>query len=622
MRGGRVWLRALAGLEPVDVVLRRMEDGDADPLELGRHPPRRRPPACAGPAPGGRARAGVGVANALGAGIAGDVGAPGLPPGGLRAAARRAPPAALAADAVAAATRTSGAEALGRPRRAGAARHAPAAPSPSVFAGRLDDARARRPGSPPSPPTRAASSPSPRSSSPRRRCCDGRRRRPRHRGRAHPGRESASASGWVALPGGLGRVVDDDDARAGADAAARPRTCGCWPTTATDAPARRGRLAAAVPQVDLRTSLPSRAAEALFWVGRNAERAEAVARVALALLHALRAVTRAGRAGRRGLARRAVAGPAGRSAAAARRRRSREHARRRPRRDAAGRRAGRAGRGPRRPPGALADSLGHLAKSAGSVREFLSTQHLAGRRAASTHDGWRWPPTRPRPTSFVVAESLDDVVLSLMALAGLAAESIVRGPGWRFLDLGRRLERALLLLGLVEAMVVPPIGPHGRRTGLRDAAAACESLVAYRRRYRSDLELDAALRPAAGRRHQPAVARLPARPHDRGPGLPPRSAGAATTSSSLVEDANRLVLGAAWLEGHERRWPAAPNLGLQQSCSTPAAAAPAALADAVVARWFAHVGRGARRAAVATVTALPHPPPHRLPLRRARSPAA
>ena len=35
VRGGRAWLRALAGLEPVDVVLRRVEDGDADPLELG-----------------------------------------------------------------------------------------------------------------------------------------------------------------------------------------------------------------------------------------------------------------------------------------------------------------------------------------------------------------------------------------------------------------------------------------------------------------------------------------------------------------------------------------------------------------------------------------------------------
>ena len=44
---------------------------------------------------------------------------------------------------------------------------------------------------------------------------------------------------------------------------------------------------------------------------------------------------------------------------------------------------------------------------------------------------------------FLVAESLHDVVLSLMAMAGLSGESVVRGPGWRFLDLGRRVERAL-----------------------------------------------------------------------------------------------------------------------------------------------------------------------------------
>ena len=68
VRGGRAWLRALAGLEPVDVVLRRVEDGDADPLELGD------------PGPGGvpglvqaSREGGLGVANALGSGLAGDV---------------------------------------------------------------------------------------------------------------------------------------------------------------------------------------------------------------------------------------------------------------------------------------------------------------------------------------------------------------------------------------------------------------------------------------------------------------------------------------------------------------------------------------------------------------------
>ncbi len=44
-----------------------------------------------------------------------------------------------------------------------------------------------------------------------------------------------------------------------------------------------------MPQVDLRESLPTRAAEAMYWVGRNAERAEAMARSAAAALGVLQA---------------------------------------------------------------------------------------------------------------------------------------------------------------------------------------------------------------------------------------------------------------------------------------------------------------------------------------------
>src|SRR5262249_55517102 len=36
VRGGRVWLRSLGGLEPVDVVLRLVPDASADPLAFGR----------------------------------------------------------------------------------------------------------------------------------------------------------------------------------------------------------------------------------------------------------------------------------------------------------------------------------------------------------------------------------------------------------------------------------------------------------------------------------------------------------------------------------------------------------------------------------------------------------
>ena len=41
-----------------------------------------------------------------------------------------------------------------------------------------------------------------------------------------------------------------------------------------------------------------------------------------------------------------------------------------------------------------------------------------------------------------VLSALNRLVLDLSAFAGMGTESMTRGPGWRFLDMGRRLERA------------------------------------------------------------------------------------------------------------------------------------------------------------------------------------
>ena len=69
----------------------------------------------------------------------------------------------------------------------------------------------------------------------------------------------------------------------------------------------------------------------------------------------------------------------------------------------------------------------------------------------------------------------------------------MRGPSWRLLDLGRRLERALVVLAAVESMLGP--APDELTAGSRYEVVltAHESLVAYRRRYRSDTRIDAVL---------------------------------------------------------------------------------------------------------------------------------
>jgi len=124
------------------------------------------------------------------------------------------------------------------------------------------------------------------------------------------------------------------------------------------------------------------------------------------------------------------------------------------------------------------------------VREFLST---ATWRVLNSLDSERQvlTATTHRSDPFLVTESLDRIMVQLAALAGLVMESMVRGPGWRFLDLGRRLERAVLLLGMIEATLGDPPDDDVAQPVYELVLAISESLVAYRRRYRSDLRLDA-----------------------------------------------------------------------------------------------------------------------------------
>jgi uncharacterized alpha-E superfamily protein len=77
----------------------------------------------------------------------------------------------------------------------------------------------------------------------------------------------------------------------------------------------------------------------------------------------------------------------------------------------------------------------------------------------------------------------------------------VRGPAWRIGDTGRRLERCLVLLDLLEGVLDDRTAAGGDAASIADVdtsaievlLAANDSLVAYRRRYRSDVELDAAV---------------------------------------------------------------------------------------------------------------------------------
>jgi uncharacterized circularly permuted ATP-grasp superfamily protein/uncharacterized alpha-E superfamily protein len=275
------------------------------------------------------------------------------------------------------------------------------------------------------------------------------------------------------LPGGTGRLLaDGDDARL-------PTACTAkdvWVLGQTVAPPIGPRL----PQVDFGRSVPTRAADALYWSNRAAERAEAMSR--LMRVVASRLEQDPGLVSLHG------------GAWTARMCRAARAIRRHP------------GDGPAVPDldllreelssvgDVLAGEIGAFLTEATTVREFLSVttgrvlSHLAELRASlQLHKA--------------LVDDLDALLADFAALAGLWQESTVRGPAWRIGDTGRRLERCLVVLDLLDAIVLgagaDPTEPTGAdeidAAAIEVLLAANDSLVAYRRRYRSDVEVGAAV---------------------------------------------------------------------------------------------------------------------------------
>ncbi len=408
MRQGRMWLRALDGLEPVDIVYRRIDDAALDPLE----------PHHTGGSSGvpgvvwGAYRDGVTLANGFGSGLAQ---APQLRP--------------FLADA---ASRLLGQPLLLDHLDVGSHPTSRLASTP-VFTGRRDD---------PFAPAAVVL---------RLHVADG-------------------PDGLVVMPGAAGRVLADGDDPC------RPTSRLAKDVWVVGSPVSTSRLAvrAMAPQVDFGTSVPTRAADSLYWFGRTAERAEVAARSAR---------TVATRLDQDPLLVTTGDGGWGTGASALLRAAAQLTA---------------TGEGASEPmhvrleddlracATATAAQLGSLLEEALSVREYLSatTGRVLGRLAAVRADLRSADPA---------VDDLDTVLVDLAALAGLAMESTVRGPAWRFADIGRRLERALAVLGSVEAT----LGLHVESLTFQPLAEtvlqANESLVAYRRRYRSDVDLDAVL---------------------------------------------------------------------------------------------------------------------------------
>ncbi|OYV32571.1 MAG: hypothetical protein B7Z80_26490, partial [Rhodospirillales bacterium 20-64-7] len=240
---------------------------------------------------------------------------------------------------------------------------------------------------------------------------------------------AATPSGWHVMPGGLCRVSDQPDVRA-VSMSGGVQSADVW--VLADKPVEATTLlpgAEEVKIVRLLGNLPSRAADNLLWLGRYLERAEATLRLVRCLC--ARAID-------------ADAPLVGSSAAA--------HAIERLQRllaawgavpadmveGGAAEIAAAALQAPDLYGSAL--SIARLARQAASViRERLSLDawRLVGRLEMRVSE------PMPRASEAEILERVENALASLAALAGLINENINRVAGWNFLDMGRRLERAI-----------------------------------------------------------------------------------------------------------------------------------------------------------------------------------
>jgi uncharacterized alpha-E superfamily protein len=85
-----------------------------------------------------------------------------------------------------------------------------------------------------------------------------------------------------------------------------------------------------------------------------------------------------------------------------------------------------------------------------------------------------------------VLELLNHTIITLAAFSGLGVENMTRGPGWHFLDMGRRLERAVYTVDLLHSLLVD-VGEY-EATMLETLLEIADSSMTYRSRYLTTLQ--------------------------------------------------------------------------------------------------------------------------------------
>jgi uncharacterized circularly permuted ATP-grasp superfamily protein/uncharacterized alpha-E superfamily protein len=266
--------------------------------------------------------------------------------------------------------------------------------------------------------------------------------------------------GWTVMPGGFVRIADGVDARALSLQKGGRTADACL---LSEGPVAEITLLPTPERIAIQRAsgvLPSRAAYNLFWLGRYVERAEATLRLVRALINR---ITDAGEA-TAAITARVAAILAAWSA------------------------------GPSDIPDARPGLIAEAALARRDIEGSLPRLAAAARSAASvirdrlSPDAWRAlnnlvaaidAPLPVRSSESLMLDRVETALRIIASFSGLAQENMTRLAGWRFLELGRRIERGILTCRFVRELADAD-APDGALDVLLEL---CDSQLTYRQRY-------------------------------------------------------------------------------------------------------------------------------------------
>ena len=269
----------------------------------------------------------------------------------------------------------------------------------------------------------------------------------------------ATPHGYHVMPGGLTRVAGDDHSRVIAMQRGG-RSKDTWVLSDAPVNAAFSLLTRTVKPEDLvasRANVPSRAAENLYWFGRYGERCDATARLLRVAISDVLDDTRELTLGvpptlilaqRFGLID------------------STEH----PSTDLL--------RAATHPDEGLSERFKQLSRVAFNLRDRMSADHWRSLNQLISDPVFQRGLSSTSLGLPLAMAWLDRAVTSMTTLSGYVLDGMTRGVGWRFLSIGRRLERLSALCSVLQVATL-----EGRLHGLDWLLEYADSTVTYRSRY-------------------------------------------------------------------------------------------------------------------------------------------